>query len=138
MPSHGPIEPPEFDLPEHCPVCKRDNADEDGESLCDDSIHCGEDCARHSKDGSYSWSGVDSASYVGDEQDGCYYSAGHGPNGWYYTVVVDCDSAGFVDTIVSDDGPYNTEDDAKQAGKNQAIDWCLTNHVSYDDKPFWG
>lgn len=128
-----PTEPDESSgIPEECPVCKRDNADDEGELLLP-SGHCTEVCAGHSEHGSYSWRGVDNADgYIGDEADGVYYSVGQGPDGWYLTTVVDCDSAGFVDTMTSDDGPYKSEAEAICGGKDAGIEWCMFNEVAID------
>jgi hypothetical protein len=76
---------------------------------------------------------VDEATYIGDEEDGVYYQVGSGEGGWYMTAVVDCDSAGFVDNLVVDDGPYISETEALRAGKSCAIDWCLSNDISYQE-----
>src|SRR5512147_909945 len=75
---------------------------------------------------------VDEATYVGDENDGCYYQVAEGPDGWYVTVVVDCDTASFVDTLVKDDGPCPTKKHAEETGRNTAVDWCVTNGVSFE------
>jgi len=128
-----PTEPPEWDIPEQCPVCKRDNANEEGDPLCsDDPAFCSEHCLRHYSDGCYALVNVVSADYVGDEIDGCYVSVGQGPDGWYNSVLVDCDSAGFVDSLYIDAGPSATEPEALQAGRDAASDWCIENSVSID------
>ena len=75
---------------------------------------------------------VDDARYVGDEEDGCYYQVAEGPDGWYLTVVVDCDSAGFVADYTTDDGPYDSEDEAWTAGHDAGMEWCYTNEVNPD------
>lgn len=72
---------------------------------------------------------VDEATYVGDEEDGVYYQVAKGRKGWYMTAVVDCNTAAFVDTLVSDDGPYDSEAHAITAGQNCAIEWCMDNDV---------
>ena len=74
---------------------------------------------------------VDSASYVGDENDGVYYQVARGDDGWYMTAVVD--AASFVDNLVVDDGPYDSEAAAIEGGKNSAFDWCFDNDVLLDD-----
>jgi hypothetical protein len=93
---------------------------------------------------------VDKAEWVGDEQDGCYVQVQHlskGPDlaaakgigaaliyaaeGWYCTVVVDCDSAGFVADLHTDAGPFESKDEALEYGHAQAADWCLANQVSF-------
>jgi hypothetical protein len=77
---------------------------------------------------------VDEATYLGDGDDGCYYDAAQGPDGkWYASVLVDCETAGFVDTIVSDDGPHDTYEAAMAAGGVWASDWCTDNRVVLSD-----
>lgn len=126
-----PTEPDESSgIPEECPICKGDNADEDGE-LLRPTGNCSEQCDEYAEHGSYSWRGVDYAGYVGDEQDGVYYSVGQGPKGWYVTTVVDCDTGGFVETMTEDDGPYDSELDATAAGQSAATEWCLFNEVNF-------
>lgn len=75
---------------------------------------------------------VDEAEYIGDEEDGCYVAVGRDDDGWYYTVVVDCNTASFVEDLATDIGPYGTREDALEGGRSCAIDWCLTNGISYD------
>jgi hypothetical protein len=77
---------------------------------------------------------VDSATYVGDENDGVYYQVARGDDGWYMTAVVNCDTASFVDDLVVDDGPYDSEADAIEGGKNAAFGWCFDNDVLLDDE----
>jgi hypothetical protein len=126
-----PTEPDESDcIPEECPVCKRDNADEEGELLFP-SGHCSELCEGKAEHGSYSWRGADYASYIGDEQDGVYYSVGQGPDGWYLTTVVDCDTGHFVDTMDDDDGPYESELEATAGGQSAGTEWCMFNEVNF-------
>ena len=128
-----PTEPDESSgIPEECPVCKGDNADDDGELLLPSGC-CSEFCEGHAEHGSYSWRGVDYASYIGDEQDGVYYSWGEGPKGWYVTTVVDCDSAGFVETMTEDDGPYESAEAAELAGKDAGMEWCFDNQIDFED-----
>lgn len=72
---------------------------------------------------------ADEAEYVGDDLDGVYVQAAEGDNGWVVTCVVDCDSAGFVENLVTDMGPYDLEEDAMRAGRDVAMDWCISNGV---------
>jgi hypothetical protein len=74
---------------------------------------------------------VDEATYVGDEQDGCYYLSAEGPDGWYVTVVVDSDTGHFVMDTVADAGPYDTEEHAEMVGRDMATTWCFDNGVDY-------
>jgi hypothetical protein len=79
---------------------------------------------------------VDEATYVGSEEDGCYYQCAEHSDaeqpekaGWYVTVVVDSDTGGFVMDILTDDGPYPSEEEASGAGRGTAIEWCINNGV---------
>jgi len=125
-----PTEPDESSgIPEECPVCKRENADDDGELLLP-SGHCSQFCEGHDEHGSYSWRGMDyAAGYVGDGECGVYYGVGEGPRGWYVTTVVDF--PGNCDTMTSDDGPYESELDATAAGQSAGTDWCMDNEVNF-------
>ena len=64
----------------------------------------------------------DNAWYVGDEEDGCYINVGIGPGGWYITVVIDSNRRGFTDNLLSDDGPYESEEDALKAAVDASAD----------------
>ena len=77
---------------------------------------------------------VDAATYVGDGTDGVYFQIQACPDGWYMTAVVDSDTGSFVDTVVSDDGPYATAEEATQAGRSFAENWCADNQVSTEDE----
>lgn len=56
----------------------------------------------------------DEATYVGNEEDGCYVNTARGPDSrWYVTVCVDCNTAHFVAPLVQDDGPYDSEEEAE-------------------------
>ena len=75
----------------------------------------------------------DDATYIGDEDDGVYINVGQGPDGkWYMTAVVDCNTASFVEDLTIDDGPFDTEEEAQEAGLNAAGDWCSDNDVVPD------
>jgi hypothetical protein len=71
----------------------------------------------------------DTACYVGDEEDGVYYAAAEGPDGWYFSAVVDCSSAGFTMTLCTDDGPHADENKALSHALTEAQEWCLMNNV---------
>jgi hypothetical protein len=72
--------------------------------------------------------------YYGDEQDGVYVKTYECPDGtWRNEVIVDCDSAGFVDTL-DECGGYATAQESRDGGKNIAIDWCVTNQVSWTEE----
>ena len=72
----------------------------------------------------------DTATYVGDENDGVYFAVAKGPDGWYVSASVDCNSRHWTDTLITDDGPYPTESSARLAGKDCARSWCRDNDVS--------
>jgi len=77
---------------------------------------------------------VDHAIYVGDDEDGVYFQTAKGPDGWYVTAVVDSNTGAFVDTILDDDGPYETEEDAEVAGRDCATQWCFDNEVNFKEE----
>lgn len=72
---------------------------------------------------------ADKADYLGDEQDGCYYQVAECDGAYYCTVVVDCDTAGFVDNLYTDEGPFDTIEQAADFGHDAAYDWCAENGV---------
>lgn len=73
---------------------------------------------------------VDSAVYVGDGDDGVYVAAAEHDGKWYTSSLVDSDTGSFVDSLVVDDGPYDSEDEALEAGVGGALDWCMENEVN--------
>ena len=85
---------------------------------------------------------ADEAEWIGDEDDGCYvqvaeqtreaFTAGTGLPlpGWYCTVVIDCDTASFVQDLYTDEGPFETKDEALEFGHCSATEWCLLNGVN--------
>ena len=76
----------------------------------------------------------DEAIYVGDERDGVYYQIGEGPGRhWYVSASVDCNTSHFTEMLLLDDGPYTRPEEAAMAGRSAAIDWCITNGISYKD-----
>lgn len=76
----------------------------------------------------------DDARYLGSEEDGVYFDAAEGPDGWYASAVVDCNSTHFTDTLLADEGPYPSEAAALRGAENVALDWCITNEVDFDPK----
>jgi hypothetical protein len=72
---------------------------------------------------------VDEAKYLGGEEDGVYWMTAQGPDGWYVTVVIDSDTGGFVENLETDAGPFSSEGDADQYGRNQASDWLMANMI---------
>src|SRR5262245_22151 len=71
----------------------------------------------------------DGALYLGSSEDGVYFDAAEGKNGWYVSAVVDCNSGHFCQPITADDGPYANQGVAMLAGISAAYDWLVTNHV---------
>ena len=84
---------------------------------------------------------VDESYYIGSGEDGVYFNVKYFTdggenaevNGWYMSAIVDCDTSGFTQALFSDDGPYETYEDAANAGLHAAIDWCVDNEVEIDD-----
>lgn len=75
----------------------------------------------------------EATSWVGDEQDGCYVQTFRDDDGFYYTVVVDSESGGFVEELAMMVGPYGTRAEAKRDGEGLAIEWCLNNGVDWTE-----
>lgn len=73
---------------------------------------------------------VDAAHYIGDDYDGCYFQVAEVGGDFFVTVIVDCDTGGFVHELAHDDGPYPTEAAAEAAGRNAALEWCTINGVT--------
>lgn len=131
-----PTEPDESEgIPEECPICKRDNIDEEGELLFP-SGNCSEFCNDFGESGfdAYSWRGVDNAEYIGSGNDGVYYSAGEAPEGWYMSWLVDTQT--LTESFLDYEGPFRTEAEAKEAGRFAAIDWCTDNRVDWAEIPW--
>lgn len=79
---------------------------------------------------------VDTAEYIGDPDDGVYYTVARGFDGkWYGSAIVDSNTGSFVDALVTDDGPYDFEGQAETAMADAAKDWCIENGVMYDNEP---
>ena len=80
---------------------------------------------------------IDEATYIGSEEDGVYYQVAEKTRGkdrgWYVTALIDCNSNGWTDCFLKDDGPYETKEKAREAGQNYAYDWCIDNNVDYGD-----
>lgn len=84
------------------------------------------------------WDNCESARVsVDGEENIIYFDAKEGGDGWYLTIVLDCNTAGFCDTITQDDGPYNCRDAALVGGLNFVYEWMGNNHpdlnVEYSD-----
>jgi hypothetical protein len=131
-----PTEPDESSgIPEECPVCKRDNADDEGELLFP-SGHCSEFCEGHSENGVYALVDMEYARYIGNGRDGVYYATGQGPDGWYVSTLIDCETGSFCDKLWLDDGPYESEEAAAQGGKDGSIEWCTENRIDWAEIPW--
>ena len=75
---------------------------------------------------------IDETTYIGDGDKGCYFQTGPDrKNRWYVTVCWE-DQHTFEE-FITDDGPYSTEDEARLAGENAAIEWCINNDVDYTE-----
>lgn len=74
---------------------------------------------------------VDTAEYIGDSEDGVYFAvAAKGSHAWYWSALVDSDSAGFVASLVEDAGPYESQEAAHEAARDRAREWCHDNDVT--------
>jgi hypothetical protein len=79
------------------------------------------------------WDDCERASVnVDGEQDIVYFDAKKGDDGWYLTIVLDCNTAGYCDTITQDDGPYGSRDTALLGGLNFVFEWMSDNHPEMD------
>lgn len=72
---------------------------------------------------------LDDAAYIGDGNDGVYFSAIHKGNTWWALATVDSDTGHFIDTLVSEGG-HRSEKAALTAAKDAALEWCTTNNVA--------
>jgi hypothetical protein len=78
---------------------------------------------------------VDHAEYIGNPDDGVYYTVAKGTDGkWYGSALVDCNTGSFVDSLVTDDGPYDYEGQAETAMADAAKQWCFDNDVNFEDE----
>lgn len=79
---------------------------------------------------------VDEATYIGDGDAGVYFQVCdrsiHGIAAWYMSAIWDANNT--VDLLVVDEGPFQTEERARQAGEMAAKDWCIENGVNYEDE----
>lgn len=75
-------------------------------------------------------------SIASDEEEGesdvVYFGAAEKNGGWYLTIDLDCNTGGFTETITRDDGPYDTKEEAIQAGFDGALDWYTINWPESD------
>lgn len=73
----------------------------------------------------------DDAYSVSSEIDGqvnsVYFDVGERNGKWFMSATIDCETASFTDSLVKDDGPYDSEEEAKRAGLNAAIEWMVNN-----------
>lgn len=70
---------------------------------------------------------MDEAFYLGTGEDGVYFDAGQCEDGWFVSTLVDCNTSGFCEPAVTDDGPYESRGRALEAGLDAAYDWLMTN-----------
>jgi hypothetical protein len=47
--------------------------------------------------------------------------------------MIDCDTGGFVESYATDDGPYETEEKAWEAGRDGIAEWCMDNQVNFEE-----
>ena len=72
------------------------------------------------------------AHYLGGQCNGVYFSAAQGKDGkWYMSATVDAKL--FTESLVDDDGPYETCEEACKAGLDTAVGWCTKNVVVVDN-----
>jgi len=72
--------------------------------------------------------------YIGDGDDGVYWTVAQGPDGWYGSAIVDSYTGHFETELVSDKGPYQTEGEAITAMCDLAKEWCRENcFYSWED-----
>ena len=72
--------------------------------------------------------------YIGSTEDGWYIGTGHRAGGWYWSSVIDSDTGSFVGPGPVNQGPYDDQDDALEAGTEAARDWFFSNNLG-DDGP---
>lgn len=130
----GPAYPPEFDLPDKCVNCGKPAVDHETLDELWEGDFCSEACERCYATGRYAEVGVDTADgYLGSGDDGVYWQVAEGPDGWYVSTLVDCDTGGFVGELRRDDGPYPTREEADAAGREAAQCWCIDNQVAMEE-----
>lgn len=77
---------------------------------------------------------IDEATYIGSEDDGCYYLTGQGPDGkWYVTVCADSETNHSCYNLLTDDGPYESDEAARNAARDVIYEWCCNNNVDTGD-----
>jgi hypothetical protein len=69
---------------------------------------------------------------IDGEIDTIYYDATETAQGWFMSILVDCDSGGFCESPVLDDGPYASRDKALLGALNFVIEWFSNNHPQRD------
>jgi hypothetical protein len=81
---------------------------------------------------------IDAAESLCDDDglDCVYWQTAKGPRGYYVTVVVDSETANFVDDLTTDDGPYERKRDADEAGFSAAVEWMMNNNVPYCEEDY--
>jgi hypothetical protein len=74
-----------------------------------------------------------SEDWLGDEADGCYVRVYESWGDKFMSeVIVDSETGSFVDTLGCT-GDFDTEAEARAAGRSMAFDWCVENGVSMEE-----
>ena len=77
---------------------------------------------------------TDEAEYVGNGRDGVYYQTQEYCGKYFVTAMVDSESGHFTEDILTNDGSYDTEQEANDVGLAAATDWCEENDVDTTEK----
>src|ERR1041385_1414088 len=73
----------------------------------------------------------DNAYVVSGKDSTVYFDVGQGfDDKWYVSIITD--STGYSGDLLADDGPYDSEQEAIQGGKNAAVQWFVNNGLEYD------
>jgi len=80
---------------------------------------------------------TDTATCVGNDEDGCYYQVELGPDGWYVTLEVKSEYYGWGEGGETDIGPFLRKEDATQYGHNKAVEWCIDHGVLIESNEFY-
>ena len=77
---------------------------------------------------------MDSAYYLGTGNDGVYFDAAKfeglkGRGGWYVSTVVDTAGGAYCGDMTTDDGPYESQGRALEAGLDEAYEWLTANEI---------
>jgi len=82
---------------------------------------------------------------VGDEENTASWQVGVRPGHprqyfvrvWFQdgSQAVRGSDAPYVTDVITEAGPFNTEEEASRAGRDVAVGWCIDNDVNYEDEP---